>query len=113
MQQGTGCMFTLSGLLLVSLALGMSNFAVAIGIGLGGVDAKTRVRMALVFGFFEALMPIIGLLVGQGVAGLLGEIGRYVGAGLLIITGAFTLWKARTANRETGDQKEENQHAQF
>jgi putative Mn2+ efflux pump MntP len=113
MQQGTGRMFTLSGLLLVSLALGMSNFAVAIGIGLGGVEASTRVRMALVFGFFEALMPIIGLLVGQGVAGLLGEIGRYVGAGLLIITGAFTLWKARTASRETGDQQEENQHAQF
>lgn len=106
-------MFTLSGLLLVSLSLGLSNFAVAIGIGLGGADAKTRLKMALVFGFFEALMPIIGLLIGQGVAGLLGEIGRYVGAGLLILTGAYTLWKARQEKPETGNQQEENQQAQF
>jgi putative Mn2+ efflux pump MntP len=73
-------MFTLSGLLLVGLALGMSNYAFAIGIGMGGVDVQIRVKMALIFGFFEALMPIIGLAIGQAVvAGLLGEIGTLGG----------------------------------
>ena len=67
-------------------ALGLSNFAAAIGIGMGGVDAKIRLKTGLIFGFFEALMPIVGLLIGEGLAGLIGEIGHYVGAGLLVLT---------------------------
>jgi manganese efflux pump family protein len=87
--------FSLSGLLLVSVSLGLSNFAAAIGIGLSGVDAKTRLKTGLIFGFFEALMPILGLLLGQRLAGLFGDIGHDIGAVLLILTGAFTLWQAR------------------
>src|SRR5258708_33336889 len=52
-QEGTLLMVSLSSLLLVSFSLGLSNFAAAIGIGMGGVDAKTRWKMALIFGFFE------------------------------------------------------------
>lgn len=84
------------GLLLVSFSLGLSNFAAAIGIGLSGVDAKTRLKIGLIFGFFEALMPILGLLLGQGLAGLLGDIGHYVGAALLMLSGAYTLWSSRS-----------------
>ncbi len=36
--------FSLPGLLLVSVSLGLSNFAAAIGIGLSGVDAQTRLK---------------------------------------------------------------------
>jgi len=36
--------FSLPGLLLVSFSLGLSNFAAAIGIGLSGVDAQTRLK---------------------------------------------------------------------
>jgi len=104
-------MFSLSGLLLVSLSLGLSNFAAAIGIGMGGVDAKTRLKTGLIFGFFEALMPIVGLLIGEGLAGLIGEIGHYVGAGLLVLTGAYTLWQACKANRDTNKTQGENQQA--
>lgn len=86
--------FSLPGLLLVSVSLGFSNFAATIGIGLSGVDAKTRLKTGLIFGFFEALMPILGLLLGQSLAGLLGDIGHYVGASLLSLTRAYTLWQA-------------------
>jgi putative Mn2+ efflux pump MntP len=87
--------FSLLGLLFVSVSLGLSNFAAAIGIGLSGVDAQTRLKTGLIFGFFEALMPILGLLLGQGLAGLFGDIGHYGGAGLLILTGVYTLWQTR------------------
>jgi putative Mn2+ efflux pump MntP len=87
--------FSLLGLLFVSISLGLSNFAAAIGIGLSGVDAQTRLKTGLIFGFFEALMPILGLLLGQGLAGLFGDIGHYGGAGLLILTGVYTLWQTR------------------
>jgi putative Mn2+ efflux pump MntP len=60
------------GLALVAVSLGASNLAAAIAIGLGGVDAQTRRRVALIFGVFEAGMPLVGLAIGREVAGSLG-----------------------------------------
>ena len=56
-------------LLLVAASVGMSNFAAAIAIGVSGVDARTRLRVGLVFGVFESGMPVLGLLLGAQVAG--------------------------------------------
>jgi manganese efflux pump family protein len=66
--------------LLVALSLGLSNFAAAIGIGISGIDARTRWRVGVVFGLFEAGMPIVGLLLGRSLAGTLG------GAALMVIS---------------------------
>jgi putative Mn2+ efflux pump MntP len=78
-------------LLLVALSLGLSNFAASVGIGTAGADAGTRLRVGVVFGLFETGMPILGLLAGHGLASDLGAAARWVGAGLLIVTGAATL----------------------
>ena len=91
----------LLSLLLVSLSVGLSNFAGAIGIGLSGIDAKARLRVGILFGLFESLMPVIGLLLGEAVAGYLGHIAKYVGGAILVLTGAYTIWQGRrTAARE-------------
>lgn len=73
--------------------MGLSNFAGSIGIGLAGVDARTRLRVGIAFGLFEGLMPVLGLIIGQALAGTLGNYGRYVGAVLLVLTGAYTVWQ--------------------
>jgi putative Mn2+ efflux pump MntP len=78
-------------LLLVAVALGMSNFAAAIAIGLSGVDTRLRLRIALVFGLFEAGMPIIGLLIGRQAAGALGSASDVVAGCLVIATGVYSL----------------------
>ena len=78
-------------LVLVALSLGLSNFAAAIGIGVAGVDARTRLRVGVVFGIFEAGMPFLGLALGHRLASPLGHAARWVSAGLLIATGAFGL----------------------
>jgi len=83
------------GLLLVSVSVGLSNFAGAIGIGLSGIDARTRIRVGVAFGLFEALMPLVGLLLGQAVAGFFGQYARYAGGGLLVLTGGYTIWQGR------------------
>ena len=88
-------MHALLSLLLVSISVGLSNFAGAIGIGLSGINVRTRVRVGLAFGFFEAFMPIIGLLLGDAVAGFFGHYGKYVGGAILILTGAYTIVQAR------------------
>ena len=60
-------------LLLAAVAVGLSNLAASIGIGVTGVTAKTRLQVSLVFGVFESGMPIVGLLIGQRIASNLGQ----------------------------------------
>ena len=43
------------------------------------MDGRTRLRVGLVFGAFETAMPVIGLLLGRGLASALG-LGRRLGA---------------------------------
>jgi putative Mn2+ efflux pump MntP len=88
-------------LLLVSVSVGLSNFAGAIGIGLSGINARTRIRVGIAFGFFEALMPLIGLVLGEAVAGYIGHhLAGYVAGGILILTGAYTILQGRQVKAE-------------
>jgi putative Mn2+ efflux pump MntP len=75
-------------LLLAAVAVGLGNLAASIGIGVAGVDTRTRLRVAIVFGTFEAGMPVAGLLIGRRLATELGEDVRWAAAALLIATGA-------------------------
>jgi putative Mn2+ efflux pump MntP len=81
-------------LLLVAASVGLSNLAAAIGIGFGGVTARTRIRVALVFGVFEAGMPIVGLVIGAGFATGIGHAARWIGAAVLIGIGVVTVIQA-------------------
>jgi putative Mn2+ efflux pump MntP len=74
---------------LVAVALGVSNLAGALAIGLGGIDRRTRLRVALVFGVFEAITPVVGLLIGRRVAeGLTNA--HWLGGAALIAVGVLT-----------------------
>jgi manganese efflux pump family protein len=81
-------------LVLSALAVGLDNFAAAIGIGIAGVDARTRLRVTVIFGLFEAAMPLLGLLVGHSSARSLGQATRYIGGGLLAAAGLWSLVQA-------------------
>ena len=85
-------------LLLVAVSVGLSNFAAAVGIGVSGVDARLRLRVGVVFGLFEAGMPIVGLLIGQRVAADLGHATRWFGAALLIAVGGYSVIKSIRAS---------------
>ena len=78
-------------LLLVAAAVGVSNLVAAVGLGMSGVDARTRWRVGLVFGAFEAGMPVVGLLIGQHVATQIGQASRWIGGALLVGVGLVGL----------------------
>lgn len=86
-------------LLLVAASVGMSNFGAAIGIGVSGVDARTRLRVGLIFGVFESGMPVLGLIIGHQLAAPLGHAARWLGAAVLIAAGGYTLIAAARAGR--------------
>lgn len=88
----------MAALLLVALSLGLSNFAAAIGIGISGASARTRLKVGLIFGAYESGMPVAGLALGHGLAGTLGGAARWISAGLLIVTGAWSLAQAIRAD---------------
>lgn len=93
-------------LVLIAFSVGLGNFAASIGLGLGGVDRSLRLRVAALFGLFEAGMPIVGLLIGKDLASSVGHSGgRWLGGGLLVATGAYGLIWARLGPKRTGGRQ--------
>jgi putative Mn2+ efflux pump MntP len=78
-------------LLLVAASLGLDNLAVAIGIGISGSTARARLEVGIIFGLFEAGMPLVGLLLGHRLAHDFGNSTRWIGGGLLVATGLHGL----------------------
>ena len=97
-------------LVLSAFAVGLDNFAAAIGIGIAGVDARTRLRVAVIFGFFEAAMPAVGLLIGHSSAHGIGSATRYIGGGLLAAAGLWSLIEARRDD-DSADTDDASQRA--
>src|SRR5580698_10129485 len=81
-------------LLIVDLALGLNNFGAAIAIGVGGVDRRTELKVATVFGLCDVVMPAAGMLIGTRLAGPLGSAARWAGAGILFATAVWGLIEA-------------------
>ena len=70
-------------LLVVAVALGLNNFGAAIAIGVGGVDRRTEIKVATVFGLCDVVMPAIGMLIGTRLAAL-----------AMVVMAGFTLAEA-------------------
>jgi manganese efflux pump family protein len=85
-------------LLLLAVALGLDNLAAAVGFGVGAtgrIGGAARLRIAVVFGLFEAGMPVLGLVLGHGLADTAGEAARWLGGAALIAFGVAGLVQAR------------------
>jgi putative Mn2+ efflux pump MntP len=86
-----GTVAPMLALLLVAVSVGLDNFAASVGIGFSGLDARTRLRVAVIFGVFETGMPILGLLLGHGLADALGQAAHWIGAALLVAVGGYVV----------------------
>ena len=94
MQARVGTVCPVLALVLVAFSLGLSNFAASIGIGVSGIDARTRLHVGVIFGLFETGTPILGLLLGRGLATTIGHAAHWIGAALLIATGLYAVIQA-------------------
>ena len=83
-------------LLGLAVGLAMDAFAVSITSGLTMQKLKVRyaLRIALFFGVFQALMPIIGYLAGLSVREMIENYDHWVAFGLLSFVGGKMLFEA-------------------
>ena len=77
-------------LLLLSVGRAMDAFAVSICKGLSVKQLKPRhlLTAGLYFGGFQALMPLIGWLLGSSFEGLIKNVDHWIAFGLLVFIGA-------------------------
>lgn len=89
-------------LLIVSVGLAMDAFAVAIckGLAMKKLKISDAVKIALWFGGFQALMPLIGYLLGKQFASYISAFDHYVAFGLLLLIGANMIREALSGEED-------------
>ncbi len=96
-------------LLLLALGVSADAFAVALGKGLAlrrGV-LKGALVLAIAFGFSQALMPLIGWMLGSAFSDIIDPIDHWIAFGLLLVIGGKMLWEAlRGGDGDTVDSEE-------
>lgn len=77
-------------LLVLGLVIGSNNLAVALALGAHG-QAHRRARIAVVFGAFEFVVPLVGIVLGSVAARRIGMVAGTVGAVLIIALGLWAI----------------------
>jgi manganese efflux pump family protein len=86
----------LISILLIAFGLSADCFAVALS---GGISNRKQswlkiFRVALAFGFFQALMPALGWLAGRTVIDLISGFDHWIAFGLLGFVGGRMIWES-------------------
>jgi manganese efflux pump family protein len=89
-------------LLPLAVAIAANNFAAAFALGAMG-HVRLWPRVALVFGIVEFVVPLVGIVLGRQVAGLIGAVAEWLGPALLITLGA---WVAASPLRQRSAKRE-------
>nr|WP_317412795.1 manganese efflux pump MntP family protein [uncultured Solibaculum sp.] len=92
------------GIFLMALGLSMDAFTVSVSNGMCTRNLKVShaVKMAFSFGFFQALMPIIGYYAGVTLSGFLQSVSYWIAFGLLTCIGLKMIYEA--LKKIQGDQ---------
>jgi putative Mn2+ efflux pump MntP len=101
--------------LLVSVALGIDAFSVALGLGLMGVRLRDIALVSGAVSVFHVVMPLIGLSLGAYLGQIAGPVASMIGALVLLAIGLNTIWDSlkeaglvksgRTKTASCGDEK--------
>jgi len=83
-------------LALIAVSLSMDAFAVSMckGLGMKTLRYAQGAVIALFFGAFQALMPLIGWFLGKQFEQLITSVDHWVAFGLLAIIGGRMIWEA-------------------
>lgn len=89
-------------LLIIAVALSMDAFAVSVckGLALPQYKFRNSLTAGLYFGTFQALMPLLGYLIGSQFAALILNVGHLVAFAVLIVIGINMIRESRTCDKK-------------
>jgi len=89
-------------LLLIALGLSMDAFAVSVASGatMKRLHLPNALKMALFFGGFQALMPVLGWLAGLGMKSFISGVDHWIAFGLLSAVGGKMLYESLKIKEE-------------
>ena len=94
-------------LLLLAVGLSMDAFAVSVckGLAMGGVKPRHMLICGAWFGGFQALMPMIGYLLGTAFENVISAVSSWIAFGLLVLIGGNMLREALSKDEEKETNK--------
>lgn len=87
-------------ILLMSFALGMDAFSLAIGIGMQGLQRRRAVQICLLIGVFHILLALLGIAAGSFLENKLGSVAQWFGAILLLGLGVMMFYSCLFGKKE-------------
>lgn len=96
-------------IIIIAIGLSMDAFAVSIGKGLSVAKSKLNyyLKVGLWFGGFQALMPLIGYLLGTSFADAVADFDHWIAFALLALIGGNMIKEA------VGNEEDEKNNADF
>ncbi|MDQ0994453.1 manganese efflux pump [Streptomyces sp. V3I7] len=83
-------------ILVLGFVLSLDNFRVSIALGTVPFGLRRAVQVALTFGLWDAVMPLVGMLIGRQIGEFVGDVAELVGAATL---GGYGLYLVISALR--------------
>src|SRR5436189_6343146 len=84
----------IGNLLILGFTLSLDNFRTAVALGALQPSWRRSVQVAAMFGFWDGVAPMVGILIGQYWSETIGETGEYIGAIALGAYGLFLVIRA-------------------
>ncbi len=83
-------------ILFIALGLALDSFSVSItsGLTIKHFKINNALRIAMFFGFFQAIMPVMGWLAGINIIDIISGIDHWVAFGLLSLIGCRMIYEA-------------------
>lgn len=81
-------------LLIIAIALGLDAFSLGLGIGLKGIRLRDILKLGTVIALFHVVMPLLGMITGQYVSGLLGNVATTAAGILLVLLGGHMIYSS-------------------
>ncbi len=80
----------------IALGLAMDSFSVAVASSVSHSVFETQyaLKIAVFFGVFQGLMPIIGWIIGVSILGMIAQYDHWVAFGLLVVIGGRMIYEA-------------------
>ena len=97
---------TIWEILVIGVGLSMDAFAVAVckGLSLKKITPKNAVTVALYFGIFQGVMPVIGYFLGSTFSRYVTKFDHWIAFGLLLIIGGKMIYDSVKGNESADDK---------